>query len=217
MIIQSKFKDYYDWVAKRYGGGDPRIVYERGPIGYREYKPHLYSSSANPLSRILHDPFSISDLRRDKTFAIYVVIAGKAFLALHPYQLTAPSLNDYRLAPLDFFTRNRRRWSRAESLKLGYEYPAIVELCRIVGHPVFACSVDWHRGLLIREMCPILGNIGLPSIIPPEQMYQELAYFVGNLMRHVPDIQPPVEVNNKQKILKAGFDPVISFRHRKNA
>ena len=29
MVIKSPFKDYYDFVGNRYGGGDPRIVYER--------------------------------------------------------------------------------------------------------------------------------------------------------------------------------------------
>lgn len=29
MKIQSKFKDYYDYIAWQYGGGDEKCVYER--------------------------------------------------------------------------------------------------------------------------------------------------------------------------------------------
>ena len=32
MKIISPFKDYYDWVAGKYGGGDARLVYKRTKI-----------------------------------------------------------------------------------------------------------------------------------------------------------------------------------------
>jgi hypothetical protein len=53
-----------------------------------------------------------------------------------------------------------------------------------------------------------------PSLISPQQMYQDLAMFMGNRMKDTPDVQPPVELNNRQKIVKAGFDLIQSFRHR---
>lgn len=31
MIIVSKFKDYYDHISHQYGGGDPKVVYDRRP------------------------------------------------------------------------------------------------------------------------------------------------------------------------------------------
>ena len=34
MKIISKFKDYYDHVAYMYGGGDPKIIYDRKPIKF---------------------------------------------------------------------------------------------------------------------------------------------------------------------------------------
>jgi len=36
MKIISPFKDYYDWIAGKYGGGDPRMVYTRNCIKGRE-------------------------------------------------------------------------------------------------------------------------------------------------------------------------------------
>jgi hypothetical protein len=54
----------------------------------------------------------------------------------------------------------------------------------------------------------------MPAFVPATEMYQNLAYFMGNLMNVSPDKAPPVEVSNNQKILKSGFDLVKSFRHR---
>ena len=38
MKIISPFKDYYDWVAGKYGGGDPRLVYKRTKIEGKDTK-----------------------------------------------------------------------------------------------------------------------------------------------------------------------------------
>ena len=46
-------------------------------------------------------------------------------------------------------------------------------------------------------------------------MYQEISYFIGNTMNESPDIKPPVEISNKDKISKAGFDLKNSFRKMK--
>ena len=34
MKIISKFKDYYDFIGRKYGGGDPKVVYKRREIGF---------------------------------------------------------------------------------------------------------------------------------------------------------------------------------------
>jgi hypothetical protein len=79
------------------------------------------------------------------------------------------------------------------------------------GHPVFVIEkVQWAHWkedveISIAPQCPVLGEIGLAKLIPPEQMYQDLAYFVGNLMFNSPDIEPPVELSNKQKIHQSWF------------
>ena len=107
-------------------------------------------------------------------------------------------------------------------MEFGVERPFLVELCRAVGSPVFAVeglSTHGRRGgskvqVRIAGQCPILQEVGMASVIPAFQMYQDIAYFVGNTMKSCPDTVPPVDVSNQEKIIKAGFDLKSSFRHR---
>ena len=62
---------------------------------------------------------------------------------------------------------------------------------------------------------PILSELGIPNIIPAEKIFQELSYFIGNIMKESPDIAPPVEIENDLRIEGHGFDLKQSFRHRK--
>lgn len=64
------------------------------------------------------------------------------------------------------------------------------------------------------ERTPVLSSLGLPAFLSAEQCYQEIAYFVGNVLRESPDMKPPVEIGNRDKIVAAGFDLKQSFRHR---
>ena len=107
-------------------------------------------------------------------------------------------------------------------MEFGVERPFLVNLCRVVGSPVFAFEVMntyGRRGaskvqVRIAGQCPILQEVGMASAIPASQMYQDIAYFVGNTMKACPDTVPPVDVSNREKIIKAGFDLKSSFRHR---
>ena len=53
------------------------------------------------------------------------------------------------------------------------------------------------------------------GIMSAEQCYQEISHFLGNVLRENPDTKPPVQVDDKHKIIGAGFDTKTSFRHRK--
>jgi hypothetical protein len=229
MVIKSPFKDYYDFIANQYGGGDPRIVYERRMIGgLSETVPSLIRVDL-PTSLPLGSPefyFGTYDWsrRRDVTKrGMYLVIAGKLYLISrdtswgHDYDP-----NSYRLEPLDV-VGGRYGWAYRDkdSPKFGQEYQSLIELSRKISAPVFAIrriQGMWREqksSVFICNRCPILKDIGVPSLITAFQMYQDLSYFMGNTMKVSPDINPPVEVSNKEKILKAGFDLSQSFRHRK--
>jgi hypothetical protein len=117
--------------------------------------------------------------------------------------------------------KNPSWWfAKHEKGELGKEYPFLVDLSRKVKSPVFV--ILWvdrkYRSdkiyVKVAGQCPILKEIGMPTLIPAQQMYQELAYFVGNTMKDHPDTEPPVEVSNTSKILNAGFDLKQSFRNR---
>lgn len=225
MKIKSSFKDYYDFVADQYGGGDPRIVYERGrltPPDPQFNSAHYVDKVVEMLNFLLEDPVSLG--QSFDMGLMYLIVAGKAYLISRPsdYHYVG-DVNSYRLQSVDQLLK-KRKWRfyfrRDFGIEFGKEYPFIIELSRLVGAPVFAIrKISWHRTweeakIAICGQCPILAKIGLPAIIPPQQMYQDLAYFVRNAMKPVPDSDSPVAVSNREKILKAGFDLKQSFRHR---
>jgi hypothetical protein len=67
-----------------------------------------------------------------------------------------------------------------------------------------------HRTWAIRNPC--LASLGMQSVLPPNECFQEIASFLDGV---VPGrTLPMVQINDESKILKQGFDPLYSFRHR---
>jgi hypothetical protein len=229
MKIQSSFKDYYDFVANQYGGGDPRVVYERKRLSSEnpEFGSCYGSKKVLIQNCPLIDPGTFGD--EHSVRLMYLIIAGKAYLITHPDDDSSIDVNTYQLTSAeDFFKtigQTRKNWQWFYPQRFGVEFekehPFLIELSRVVGAPVFAIRTINHgyprtesAEIVIHGQCPVLEKIGFPALIPATQMYQDLAYFVGNTMKPVPDTDPPVAVSNREKILKAGFDLKRSFRHR---
>jgi hypothetical protein len=231
--IVSPFKDYYDFVAARYGGGDPGVTYVRDQLApmkrygggdAHESRRELDVEGDCPLERL--DDHGAQ--WREGWHSKYLVVAGKLYLIRVPQaRRYAAGLNEYQVQPLEEPEppRNKFRfWRLEKQFELGKEHPYLIRLSRLVGAPVFAIehvgwSPKWNSNLkscriAVAGQCPILREMGMPALIDPFTMYQELAYFVGNTLRTHPDTEPPVEVTNREKILKAGFDLKASFRHR---
>ena len=61
----------------------------------------------------------------------------------------------------------------------------------------------------------VLEDLGFASLMNAEQLYQDIATYITNVLRSNPDITPPVQVSDKDKIGQHGFDLKQSFRHRK--
>jgi hypothetical protein len=225
MIIKSRFKDYYDHVAHKYGGGDPNIVYMRNRL-----RPLKSLGS----SLLIHDNLFIDyTLKRDTIDPMnrllsregltckYLCVAGKYYL------LVAVSGGLEVLDPIKHSKvcslLTTKSWFGeyfSYDYFVGYEDPDLIELSKLVGSPVFIINgytYDWRNKktcLDIMSELPVLGDIGFPKVYAPEQLYQDLAYFIGNKMKDTPDTRPPVDVSNKDRIVQHGFDLKQSFRHR---
>lgn len=227
MVIQSPFKDYYDFVAKQYGGGDPKIVYVRNRLA-----PPGETKTVELQGRFLADLDRAYYYRSDEPrySRMYLILAGRAYLLERQIELyefidlNTEDVNRYRIKLIDPEEEKKAPWWRRRTsnrdLELEKEQPALVDLCRQIGEPVFVIGrvdsfADRKTRIKICGQCPILSQIGAPALFSPQQVYQDIAMFVGNRMKDPPDAAPPVEVSNRQKILKAGFDLVQSFRHRK--
>lgn len=58
---------------------------------------------------------------------------------------------------------------------------------------------------------PFLRQTGLPDFLSPEECYTMIYNFLLNAKQ-----VPMQEISDKSKLTKAGFDKVVSFRHRKD-
>jgi len=236
MKIKTNFKDYYDHVAFKYGGGDPKIIYLR-PF-------HLKVDS-----EILKDDYNkfkcidqlVSLYNRHYTWwETYnteirgIVVGDVLFTQIREavrdkYFQVIPQerYSDWRLiTEKDLLNKKRdmsiskRLWKRYRSEDfnlsdfINFTDPDLVKVCKIVGTPVFYINID-HRNVHVDTDCPNLGNAGIASYISPEDMYQHLSYFVGNKMKNCPDAMPPPKVTDKDKIVGHGFDLKTSFRKPK--
>jgi hypothetical protein len=212
MIIQSSFRDYYDFVAKLYRGGDPKIVYVRN-----EMKKNLEIEVTNCPFVDLYG-YETTKERMEHEYA-YLVVAGKLYLLSRPRYTE----KNFVIVSPDQVLKDKsklRFWSRQCSITFGKEHQFLIDLSIKIQSPVFIINTvqrnrDNKSLIFINKHCPRLDLLGMASLISPYQMYQDLSYFIGNTMKVPPDTAPPVQLSNRERIIKAGFDLVTSFRHRK--
>ena len=225
MKIKSRFKDYYDYVAHAYGGGDERVTYVREPLQDEQ------------LEILTEDKIDIGGpgLSETKTRTKFLVVNGLV------YTLVAVNTEEGLTGPFKLFTKEnfgdkiddltvRYRWSRLSS-KLdapgwwakyfARESITALELSKLILHPVFLINnvyydykIKKHRIVLDKNI-PVLSEYGIPHHIQPEQLYQDIAYFVSNKMVSSPDLEVHYNMTDKEKIVQHGFDLKQSFRHRK--
>lgn len=249
MKIISKFKDYYDFIAAHWGGGDPKIIYVRkdlvSPKSFNSGDILIYDdidqyvkTSLCPMVafsnsnrwRMRNPPYLAIDAPWVQYNQVYLCVAGKSFLCLETYDRKM-----YYYGALDgasdyinkkYFTKQRlgvSHWTVPDRFQRTQMdgtlvYPELVDLCRKFHAPVFFYRVfftkkDGNTLITVRGRVPILSNvIGLPGAYPPEQIYQDLSYFMANTINGSPDLDCPVKLTDKERIAQHGFDLVTSFR-----
>lgn len=226
MKIKSRFKDYYDYVAHAYGGGDERVTYVREPL--KEEQLEILSDD-----RV--DIFG-PGLSETKTCEKFLVINGRV------YTLIAIKNGDGSVGPYKLFTeqnfgeeleqlRTRYRYGYDRYNKEGTnEYWAMhfakesntaLAISKFIQQPVFLINrvgydhtIKKHR-VAIDKYIPVLSEYGVAHYIQPEQLYQDIAYYVSNKMVSSPDLEVHDNMTDKEKIVQHGFDLKQSFRHRK--
>jgi len=241
MIIKSNFKDYYDFVPHQYGGGDPGIVYNR--IRLNPFKTaqnldfdrgiELKSKDYREIQSLPSLPYNTHPFKNNQSYK-WLVITGRLYLLVSKssgynpeYELFCeakhttiaegkPSHDDFELG-YGIYDDGKSKKLPMASRYLGVQLKSLVELSKFLDAPVFCIrSVGW-RDITIDCNVPILTNTGIPSIIEPNKIYQEISYFIANTMHTNPDIEPPVRIGEKDRIVSHGFDLKQSFRHRKSS
>lgn len=229
MIIKSTFKDYYDFIAHKYGGGDPKIFYPRIRLVQRDkvygYDPGLPAPEMN--SKFPNLPYTTSRFNIGAPFEFkWIAIVGKFYLLVREHKEDLPEevyvenkwglLVEGKYPKLDkvLFRRSRTLGKSTYESYVGYPSKELVLLSRRLKAPVFGFQ---YGTAMVEGDIPILGDVGIASIISPEQMYQDISYFMGNIINEVPDLQPAGKppMTDKEKIISHGLDIKASFRHRK--
>ena len=216
MKIISKFRDYYDPIAHTYGGGDPKIRYERLKI--KNTGPFEFPSIAEPLSIRFNRELS------NKYHSRLLIVGERVYSVFYasPVGLHADCfLPD---TEHEIIVKGTTPAWKKESGKFYYKSPHAIELCKLVGQPVFWFIQRYdgkgkHFVEVVGENCwdkpiaPQLHKIkNFAKLYPADQIYQDLSYVLGNLMHTPPDDNPPVQVDEKVRFQKKGFGSKTSFR-----
>lgn len=225
MIIKSQFKDYYDYVAHVYGGGDPSIQYIRLP--FTEISKPTYGS----LGRDGVDVITSTDMLG---FPRHLFAHNGKYEHHHLKWL---SVNGYRYILVRIEPTGA--WQVLDEIKHPKLWGSLTQTCswdgsrnttpatyhacfdkelvlisRKLNAPVFTYCVGVGYVSVDGEI-PILKDIGFDKIANPEQLYQDISYFMGNIIKESPDMMPTTKMTDKEKIAQHGFDFKQSFRHRK--
>ena len=218
MKIISKFKDYYDHIAHIYGGGDPMITYPRG-----KFEPPVVNITDDIRQIMYRLNFDINSERKYR----YIIVAGKLYTLRSDMEGVGKDrhLGEYKLFnaenyPEIFNKKEKSRrfwWSRSpdESLYIGYENPAFTQIAKDIKEPVYEIMLITRDSVFVSELVPILSDTPIPSVLSAEQAYQDIAYYISNVMKESPDVRMPDISTDKEKVLQHGFDAKQSFRHRK--
>ena len=238
MKILSNYRDYYDHCAHQYGGGDPKIVYLRphkhpgkdihikfsyrwtdrkyiATLNGKNINHKCISSIQNLYNRINKNEYYwrngkivyVGEIRPD----IKGVVIGDKFFAF----IKTTYDKDYRfVVEKDLENDEAKPWDNKIDINklINHQDETLVELCRYVNLPVFSFTVNKEDTIKIDVDMPNLGKLGIPKYIPDYMMYQNLSYFIGNLMKISPDMMPEIKVTDRDKIVGHGFDLKTSFR-----
>jgi hypothetical protein len=227
MKIISPFKDYYDYVAHIYGGGDPKIVYNRNRLTDEKLYEgsSIYRSVRIDSTELLNDDLPYLPTKTDFGFK-WLAVCGKLYLIvnhefthLQPYEISKfqPHILSEKTDPELYRTlteRSKYLWSTRRTVWIDVESKTAIQISRKIKAPVFT-FVYTNSGVIIDSDIPKLVDLGFPTLRSAEQLYQDISYFMANTIHESPDMMPRTVMTDKERILQHGFDLKQSFRHRK--
>lgn len=128
----------------------------------------------------------------------------------HPVWQYTSYPGPYLFGDLGLTKRDKISWGKF----VGIKSDGAVKLCKEFGTPAILVKPSTYGDYpaKVSRILPNLGALGFASIIPADRMYQEIAMFVGNILRDSPDLAPPATVSDKERLVQRGFDLKSSFR-----
>lgn len=231
MLIISKYKDYYDHVLKK-TGIDNKIVFNRGTFEKQIY----YIKSSNGLNLCPKNLLSNKYERELKKlpivdFSILIICGKPIFIKTIKEVDSIVTIEDLKdkdvysdlsnIVKFGYFEYYKIKKEKRKEYLHGKIYnndsctKEIDQLSRNLKSPIFKI-IKWDKEeIMVAYNSPILSEIkGIPEMFPAEKLFNEISFYIGNVINADPEI---VEVSNKSKILKAGFDLKTSFRNVKES
>ncbi len=229
MKIASKFKDYYDYVSHTIGQ-DPAVTYIRGKIPHIELEePDRWNRATRKLnnSYLIFPGIGQGYTDPNKTVTIEYLVAGEYVFVVenttirhhdpelagdYVYETTRRAMMEPEaIATFPKLLGQRHYWGNDKTLEqIAKDIP---ELTAKVGYPVYLLRNDGAKGFRVDENTPILKDMGVPALVPATEMWQSIYTVMTNVLRKNPDKAVPVELAEKDRIVKAGFDLKTSFRN----
>lgn len=206
MKIISRFKDCYDHISHVFGV-DEKIVYVRDIIPHTE----VVSSDIPGYRKLCELNHSLVQCEVNKTIEFtIIVIVDKMYFVVGGSGVE-------RVVDPNGQTMNSRYFFRDKSHT---DTEMILSFTKKVGVPVYRIKRIRRDGdklvATIDSKTPRISDIrGLVGMLDAQQTYQSIAYAIANQLKPSPDTSPPIEIDDKYKIVAAGFDLKQSFRHRK--
>ena len=238
MLIISKFTDYYDHFSKIYGE-DPNVVFDRrikldGVLKLSDRDADIKKALNYIMVRMtrynrtspIHDMIRVKILvycgdiylLASKDGDNYRVVQHGDYFYNKLVIQKSTGLPWPRSVDIDKETNHIRcseytssYWNRADINDAGVR----MKLHDYIPSPYFIITNPTVRGdteIFIDENVPNLGALGFSTFNEPFDVYKEVNEFILTHSVDSPDKAPPVEVSNKDKITKHGFDTKISFR-----
>lgn len=224
MKIISKYKDYYDFVAKIYGE-DPKIIFKRNPSEFKAAINTGNDDFYDGLAEVTFDSCNITPshyhLEPPESYIDGIIVCGKLYIMMHkliddkyPYrfeQTRLLTIQEY----IDNSLKKSTAWLRAKFTALCNVEAKYINLNKKFNSPIVYLKDMCQSGINKIE-CTVLTNISLleckfETRIDAYQIFQELQMFINNHL--TPEIAIE-QIDDRYKIMQHGFNKQ-SFRHRK--
>lgn len=223
MNIIDNERDVYDFWGDMYGK-DMRLTYVRNkdiskkggyiavPQAYRElayHFPHWIRDEDKPIEDRKQEYMMLTVL--DKTFVMKVDATTTSGIKIAKGGSRQSIIQQASVSRMAW---SRFRWGSNADVPTRIVDPDMY-LAKMIGEPVFAFTAQHRNGTEIE-----IGNLQIPklkyiggveSLLDFQQVYQGIEMFIGEQK----DRMEMPEASNDVKIVAAGFDKVVSFRHRK--
>ena len=239
MRILSKRKDYYDQVGNIYGV-DEKVIFDRNKKLPAKVRLVMMDEAPIPLRQpVTYYQFGsrfstefLTECQMDNIQGFTTVsVCGKPFIVakkggifegheyIEPYyEVPSDTIMHLGFSPNPYAGKSVKYLERIHK-EIGSPIFMLWNFSGVRGSAsplTYDFTLSDRYGQLVVPI-PILDNIkGFAKLYPAEQLYQDISYWISNVLNVSPDVQPegaPPQTD-KEKIVAHGLDLKKSFRHR---